>query len=69
MSFKANKMFRKEYDRLFKKDPIGANLFLLLAELADKKGQIVTDEKELAELMAVRFRDPSQHALGGMKDE
>lgn len=58
-----NKNLKREYDRLYKKEPMAANLFLLLTELADGKGQVRTDEKELAELMAVRFGDPRRYAL------
>lgn len=63
MSFKPNRKFRKDYDRLFKKDPLGANTFLLLCELADEKGQMMTSEAEIAELIAARFNDPEEYAL------
>lgn len=63
MAFRSNKKFRKKYNWLFKKDPLAANTFLLLCELADKKGQVVTNEKEIAELMAIRFEDPKEYAL------
>ena len=63
MKFKPNRRFKKDYDRLFKKDPMGANMLLLLCELADDKGQIVTNEVEIAELMTVRFEDPEEYAL------
>lgn len=55
--FKPNKKFRKKYDRIFKKNPMAANTFLLLCELANKQGQIQTNEQELAELMSARFGD------------
>lgn len=61
--FQPNRQFRRKYDRLFKKDPGAANLFLLLAELADEKGQVQTDENELAELMAARFDNPKENQL------
>jgi len=61
--FQPNKKFRKEYDRIFKKDPEAANILLLLTELADKKGQIETDPGELARLLAARFNDPKEYAL------
>jgi hypothetical protein len=61
--FQANRRFRREYDRIFKEDPEGANLFLLLAELADEKGQVETDPQELAKLISVRFKDPKEYAL------
>ena len=54
---------KKKYDQLFKKKPEAANLFLLLTELADNKGQVVTNEKELAVLMAARFEDPRRYSL------
>ena len=63
MAFRPNRKFEKKYDRLFKKDPMGANMFLLLCELADEKGQVATSEQEIAELMAVRFNDPEEYAL------
>ena len=63
MAFKPNRKFRKDYDRLFKKDPMGANMFLLLCEIADDKGKVATNEAEIAELMAARFNDPEEYAL------
>jgi hypothetical protein len=63
MVFNPNRKFKKDYDRLFKKDPMGANMFLLLCEIADDKGQVATNENEIAELMAARFNDPEEYAL------
>ena len=70
MTFKPNRKFKKEYGKLFKHDPIGANVFLLLAELADEKGQVkilATTEEEIGEeiskLIAARFNDPTEYAL------
>ena len=63
MTFKLNSKFKKDYDRFFKQDPMGANMFLLLCEIADDKGQVATSEQEIAELMAVRFNDPEEYAL------
>ena len=63
MTFKPTRKFRKDYDRLFKKDPIAANTLLLLCELADKNGQVKTNEARFAELMAARFNDPEEYAL------
>ena len=70
MTFKPNRRFKREYNRLFKKDPIAANTFLLLAELADEKGQVkilgTTEEEigeEISKLMAARFNDPEEYAL------
>lgn len=61
--FKPNRKFKREYNRIFRKDPTAANVFLLLAELADQKGQITTDEQEMAVLMAQRFDDPRRYSL------
>lgn len=63
MAFVPNRKFKKEYRRLYKRDPLAANMFLLLCELADENGQVKTDEEELAELMAVRFNNPEEYAL------
>jgi len=60
---KATCAIKKKYDHLFRKNPEAANLFLLLTELADKQGQIKTDEKELVDLMAARFKDPRGYSL------
>lgn len=65
MSFKPNQKFKREYDRTFRIDPLAANIFLLLAELADKRGQVRITEEELQQLMAIRFEDPRRYALGG----
>lgn len=66
MSFKPNRKFKRDYDKLFKKDPLAANTFLLICELANEKGQVITNEQEIADLMAIRFNDPEEYALGGM---
>jgi hypothetical protein len=63
MTFKKNRRFKKKYDWLYKKDPMGANMFLLLCELADEKGQVMTSEAEISELMPIRFNDPEEYAL------
>jgi len=63
MTFKPNRRFRRKYNRLFRKDPLAANTFLLLCELADEKGQVETNEKDLADLMTARFNDPEEYAL------
>jgi hypothetical protein len=66
--FIPNKKFRKKYNKIFKRDPLAANTFLLLCEIADEKGQVVTNEEEIAELMAIRFEDPREYALGGVSN-
>jgi hypothetical protein len=70
VSFTPNRKFKRKYDRLFKGDPFSANMFLLLCELADEKGQVKvpgTNEKEISEeiskLMAARFNDPEEYQL------
>jgi len=63
MGFKLNRQFRRQYNQIFRRDPGAANLFLLLAELADEKGQIITDDQQLCELMEARFNDAREYAL------
>jgi hypothetical protein len=70
MTFKPNRKFKKEYDKIFKRDPLAANTFLLLAELADDKGQVKiqgSNEQEIAgeiqKLLIVRFSDLREYAL------
>jgi hypothetical protein len=64
MAFKPNRKFKRDYDRLFKKDPIEANTLLLLCELANDKGEVcIKDYTEISELMAARFNDPEEYAL------
>jgi hypothetical protein len=63
MKFKPNNKLKRKYDWLYKKDPMGANMFLLLCELADEKRRVMISEAEIAELMAVRFNDPEEYAL------
>lgn len=69
MSFTASRAFRRDYARLFQKDPAAANVFLLLAELADERGQVRLDgplpEVEIQRLMAARFEDPRAYQLSG----
>lgn len=64
-----NRKFRRDYDRMFKRDPAAANVFLLLAELADEKGQVVFNnpfpEAEIQRLMKARFSDPRAYQLPG----
>ena len=62
-SFKPNRKFRKDYEKLFRRDPLAANTLLLLCELADNKGQVKTNPEQLAELMAARFEDPQEYQL------
>ena len=60
---KYSKAFKRDYNRAFKRDPLAANLLLLITELADNKGQVQTNPAELAALMAARFEDPAAYQL------
>ena len=68
-TFTPNRRFRREYDRLFKQDPAAANILLLLAELADERGEVKFDAPdpaaEIQRLMAARFTDPRAYQLPG----
>jgi hypothetical protein len=66
--FKPNRKFQRHYDRLFRKNPAAANIFLLLAELADEKGQVQLGplpEAEISCLLATRFDDCRAYQLPG----
>ena len=70
MTFKPNQRFKKEYDKIFKRDPLAANTFLLLCELANKKGQVKLSGisegevgEEVQKLLIARFNDPEEYAL------
>jgi len=64
-----NRKFKRKYNRLFKQDPEAANVFLLLAELANENGEVkfqtAFPELEIQRLMAVRFDDPKAYQLKG----
>ena len=68
-AFIPNRKFRRDYDRLFRKDPRAANVMLLLCEIADEKGQVRLEtpfpEVEIQRLMAARFTDPRAYSLPG----
>lgn len=63
MTPKTNRKLRRDYNRLFRKDPAAANLFLLLYELADENGTIRVTEAEICSLMSSRFNDPKAYQL------
>lgn len=66
--FNPSRKIRRTYDRLFRRDPATANVFLLLVELADKKGQVrlgPCPEAEIADLTAARFDNPRAYQLPG----
>lgn len=68
-AFIPSRRFRREYDRLFRKDPAAANVFLLLAELANKHAEVRIDspcpEAEVQRLLVARFEDPRAYSLPG----
>lgn len=63
VAFKPNRKFKHHYNRLFREDPLGANTFLLLCELADGSGQVETCPEEITVLLAARFEDPEVYQL------
>jgi hypothetical protein len=69
--FTPNRRFRRAYDRLFRKDPVGANIFFMLAELANEHGEIrlvaPSPEIEIQRLLEARFDDPRVYQLEGLK--
>jgi hypothetical protein len=64
MPFMGNKEFRKKYQKIFKKDPLAANIFLLLCELSGPEGKLLLPldraaiDKEIESLLFSRFEDP-----------
>lgn len=68
-TFTPNRHFRRDYDRIFKQDPAAANVLLLLAEIADERGEIRFNTSdpaaEIQRLMAARFTDPRAYSLPG----
>ena len=67
--FTINRRFRRDYDRLFQKDPAAANVQLLLQELSDEHGSVTFETSSIASeiqrLMAARFNDPRAYHLPG----
>jgi hypothetical protein len=67
--FIPSRKLRREYKRIFRKDPAAANVFLLLCELADEKGEVrfetPSPEAEIQRLMIARFDDPKAYQLPG----
>ena len=64
MIFTPNLQFKKRYDRLFRETPLGANMFLLIAEIASDQGRVKISEEEITELFNARFEDPKGYQLG-----
>ena len=67
MTFTPSRRFRRDYDRLFQKDPAAANVMLLLAEIADEHGKVHFNTPdpapEIARLMVARFDDCRAYQL------
>jgi len=67
-TFQHNRRFRRDYDKLFRHDPLSANTFLLFAELADERGQVPLGpfpEVKLQNLLTTRFEDCRAYQLPG----
>jgi len=58
-----DRKFKERYDRVFRKNPMAANMLLLIFELANGKGRVQTTEEEIAALFNARFSDPGGYAL------
>ena len=69
MTFIPNRQFKRRYKKLFRTDPLAANVMLLLAELANDAGEIVFGNVdpavEIQKLMLARFDDPRAYQLEG----
>ena len=66
MAFTVNRRFKRDYDRLFQKNPVAANILLLLSELADEQERVYFSsmpEVEIQKLLLVRFDDPMAYQL------
>ena len=69
MKFVPSRRFMRAYDRLFKTDPVTANVLLMLCKLAGSNGKVVFpgDEKavnrKLRDLLLARFEDPKAYQL------
>ena len=61
--FTPNRHFRRRYNKMFRTDPLAANVMLLLAELANDSGQIRFENNdpavEIRHLMLARFDESS----------
>lgn len=68
-TFTPSRRFRRDYERIFKRDPGAANILLLLAELADEHGEARFNTPdpaaEISRLMAARFDDCRAYQLPG----
>ena len=60
--------FHERMNKLFKEDPLQANMLLLICELANEKGQVIFPKnldyaEEIGKLMEIRFTDVKEYAL------
>ena len=66
---KYNSKFKKAYKKMFKKNPVAANMMILFMDIADENGQFTLegnkDEQadQLMMLMAARFNDVEEYQL------
>jgi len=67
--FTPNRDFRRRYDQIFRHSPLAANVFLLMSELANDRGEVRLEpsfpEAEIQRLMKARFNDPRAYQLPG----
>lgn len=62
--FQSNRAFRRDYEKLFRRNPLAANLLLLFAEQADDRGMVnFKNYSELVKRMAERFENPGGRQL------
>lgn len=61
--FKPNRAFKQDYDKIYRKNPLAANLYLLFCEMADSNREVRVTEQELIELMPECFKNVREYAL------
>ena len=68
-AFTPGRKFKRHYDRLFRQDPAAANVLLLLAELANDRGEVRFENPdpaaEIQRLLLARFQDVRAYQLPG----
>jgi len=67
-TFIPSRRFRRRYDQIFGYSPLAANIFLLMAELANVRGDVhmgPCPEQDIQRLMLARFNDPRAYQLPG----
>lgn len=64
-----NKAFKRDYDKMFKKDPATANMMILFLDIADEKGEFTLNgtkeeqAEQIAILMNIRFENCEEYQL------